>query len=631
MKKYIFVNILIYFFLILSLFLNTSCTDAVVGASCEKGLSHCEHGCFDLNSDISNCGSCNTNCLQSESCFDGFCGLCPKGESMCNNSCTDTLTDTNNCGECGTICNPGETCTEGVCKDFCDFPLVNCNGICTDLNSSSSNCGSCNNVCDRKTPACVNRICTDSCPEWMDYCDESCVWLQNNPDNCGGCNIECPNERPFCDKGECTLSCSENLVECNGSCTDIKSDRTNCGKCNNICDSDKICGDGVCSILCSDPKTICGGSCVDLNTSELHCNACGNSCNSGELCISGSCTIVCGANKILCKEECVNYTSDRFNCGGCNIECTDDEVCSGGKCVPDCGQLTFCAESCVDTGSDVLHCGKCDTPCQSGYFCVSGECKKYCPPPLVQCNESCVDNDTNPFNCGDCGTVCDTGICQSGECKIEKPGHIIVIGHDYTETHTVLNRIIANSVFISPAAPVKIIAYTEFADTSNGGLVEKVNNALDIEASNSGLTLSRDFIDTATDLSGIILNYDVLMIYTQKYGLDTDLWAVGNLWFSPLKDFLALGGIVVLIEGPGLNTGTCQILSGASLFSATGTYDCSGNTIDVVEPGDAVAQGVSKYYLAPLNSTCFETTEEKKVAEDTTANGTPLIHRIVLP
>jgi len=101
--------------------------------TCAAGLTYCPAksdvvsqpaGCYDLSSDYTHCGSCDTSCPIASAgpmvCIEGQCQhYCETGLSVCTAPpaaifCTDLSSDPKNCGTCGTVCE-SEVCEAGAC------------------------------------------------------------------------------------------------------------------------------------------------------------------------------------------------------------------------------------------------------------------------------------------------------------------------------------------------------------------------------------------------------------------------------------------------------------------------------------------------------------------------------------
>lgn len=123
-----------------------TCNNGTCDITCSPPKKACvPNGCFDLQADNTNCGSCGNDC-GGNLCLQGTC--CNQGEVACNMMCTNTQTDTNNCGMCGNKCNTG-TCTAGKC---CSKPPTgNCaHALCTSGTKLANNCDG---------TGCVQKVC----------------------------------------------------------------------------------------------------------------------------------------------------------------------------------------------------------------------------------------------------------------------------------------------------------------------------------------------------------------------------------------------------------------------------------------------------------------------------------------
>ncbi|MBK8253325.1 MAG: hypothetical protein IPK82_11755 [Polyangiaceae bacterium] len=110
--------------------------------------------CIDTQSDVFNCGGCDSVCLPNQGCFKGNCCQAP-ANAFCG-ACTDTMTDEANCGMCGTTCAVGGTCLMGMC---CNPPNTACGAACVNTQTDANNCGTCGNVCPMATPMCIGGMC----------------------------------------------------------------------------------------------------------------------------------------------------------------------------------------------------------------------------------------------------------------------------------------------------------------------------------------------------------------------------------------------------------------------------------------------------------------------------------------
>jgi len=111
----------------------------------------------------------------------------------------------------------------------------------------------------------------------------------------------------------------------------------------------------------------------------------------------------------------------------------------------------------------------------------------------------------------------------------------------------------------------RILGYYEHTPTL---LVNRINATLETGLGIDPATITQGFIQA---LSLQLASHDVLIIYPQTEISQADL---ESKVIPPMDDvlvpFLARGGVVLLLEGGGLNDGTYQILSEADLVSIQG-------------------------------------------------------------
>ena len=122
---------------------NGVCVDKA--PSCPEGQTQCDGECKNLQSDLSNCGSCKnvgpssqtceagqckTKCSDNEIWFDGVCTKCKPGQKSVDNQCvgddpegglieicarTDFANDDQHCGSCTRRCSADSKCVNGNC------------------------------------------------------------------------------------------------------------------------------------------------------------------------------------------------------------------------------------------------------------------------------------------------------------------------------------------------------------------------------------------------------------------------------------------------------------------------------------------------------------------------------------
>jgi hypothetical protein len=80
----------------------------------------CPKGCFNLNTDVDNCGSCGAKCAVGAPCVGGVCAdPCkgqPAGGTICGSTCAYLASDRHHCGACGRACGGTDICSGGTCR-----------------------------------------------------------------------------------------------------------------------------------------------------------------------------------------------------------------------------------------------------------------------------------------------------------------------------------------------------------------------------------------------------------------------------------------------------------------------------------------------------------------------------------
>lgn len=378
------------------------------------------------------------------------------------------------------------------------------------------------------------------------------------------------------------------------------------------------CGSPLVGLECDPGFTRCGELCVDVSSDALHCGACSVSCDPGEVCSDSMCgpgTLVDGGDS----------DADAGDDAGMTQVITPP-ACSGegspDNCVCGIGQIK-CGTTCRNVGYDPNHCGSCGLSCGPGGFCVSGVCAPGCDAPLRQCGNQCVDLETDPRNCGSCGHVCESGLCGEGECIGVTAGHVVALGHDMTSSTPATRRLLGNAVFLPLADPVRVLLFDEKASANvKAGVEGAIASAANITSRNYELT-------SATSLAATFLlsMSDVFVIEAQSQATNSSLLKNGETWSLALQQFLARGGVVVLMEGPGgTNDGTYQLLKAAGIFNASGRVAVGRKQLSLLAPGDGVATAVPTIYLGGAETMGFVLDEPTIVVEEPMSKTPVVIH-----
>jgi hypothetical protein len=222
------------------------------------------------------------------------------------------------------------------------------------------------------------------------------------------------------------------------------------------------------------------------------------------------------------------------------------------------------------------------------------------------CPGRCADPLSDPANCGACGVVCPGGACRWGNCKPTTAGHAIVIGHDYLNSGSDTNKILTNSIFMSPSNPLKIAHYY---NSANGAALVHTLTAIDAQATALGRQVASDPVSTS-NIQTLLTSADVFLISGQQYAADATLQQLGTAWSTLLTAFVHTGGIIVLLDGDYAgNSGGVQILAQAGIVAMARGASATSNQCTVSSNTDAVAGGVGATYVCPANSTTFSTSD----------------------
>ena len=255
---------------------------------CEGGLSQCDGaGCVDLLTDPNHCGACDIVCAAGEVCEGGSCGpdttcaaeltYCPAKTDPVSQpaGCYNLSSDYTHCGSCDTSCPIASAgpmaCIEGQCQYHCETGLSVCSAppaaiFCTDLRSDPNHCGACGVVCAAgdvcEAGACVSQ--QTACQAGLTYCPDrsdgqpaGCYDLSADYWHCGTCEMSCPTAgfHGVCSGGQCEeISCAAGLTYCSAQrnglqpgCYDLATDRDHCGVCDVACAAGEVCEAGTCT------------------------------------------------------------------------------------------------------------------------------------------------------------------------------------------------------------------------------------------------------------------------------------------------------------------------------------------------------------------------------------------------
>ncbi|HRI68947.1 MAG TPA: hypothetical protein PK156_32175 [Polyangium sp.] len=222
-------------------------------ATCNMGYANCNNmsadGCeINTTNDAMHCGSCDTLCdlpNASEACGASLCliAMCTAPYANCDmlnpNGCEINLqTDVNNCGACNSACsvpNATPACMAGACAiGSCTGAFRDCdnmvgNGCEINTDNNVNNCGTCGNVCSfaNASTTCSGGTCAlGMCNAGYTNCDNMAangceINTAGDAMNCGACNNNCAttmvNANVGCALGTCQLvSCQSGYFNTDG-------------------------------------------------------------------------------------------------------------------------------------------------------------------------------------------------------------------------------------------------------------------------------------------------------------------------------------------------------------------------------------------------------------------------------
>ncbi|MFX1319319.1 MAG: hypothetical protein ACFE9O_09275 [Promethearchaeota archaeon] len=166
----------------------------------------------------------------------------------------------------------------------------------------------------------------------------------------------------------------------------------------------------------------------------------------------------------------------------------------------------------------------------------------------------------------------------------------------------------------APTVTPRILYYTEFADNGPGGEAENVWAAIN---ATHGTDYLRTNLTSYMDAAAELPNHDIFLIIEQELITAQNITDVATAWQTPLDDFLADGGIVLLMTYYSFGItdygGTAQILNETGHFSFSAAYTETSNLIIINDPSDPLADGISSY-AGPDGTLGFVTSETTVVA-----------------
>lgn len=390
------------------------------------------------------------------------------------------------------------------------------------------------------------------------------------------------------------------------------------------------CLDPVVGAECEEGLEYCNGQCITFDTYE-NCGGCGFHCGP-YLCVNGRCDTSQwrdDAGYDFPWDTGIEGEADVIEVDAGDaapVDVPDASLPSDVGLTDSCplGQME-CDGECVP--SNVEHCGSCDNACASEQFCAGDHCVDDCEDWETRCDDLCVDLMWDPNHCGGCNNHCISGICAAGECADATAGHLVVIGHNYTNATVVMQRLAGNAVFLSVGAPVRVLVFEGDALPQS---IEGTDRAIEYVAKETGREWQREVaIDGLVTLQ--LASADVFVVYAQQNARNNQLEKYGESWGVALSGFLRQGGVVVLFDGVGDNQGTFQILKPAQIFEAAELVEVPNNTtLSVIDLSDQIALNVPQLYVSRGDTVGYESISTPGNVVVTDSDEVPIIiHRVI--
>jgi hypothetical protein len=288
-----------------------------------------------------------------------------------------------------------------------------------------------------------------------------------------------------------------------------------------------------------------------------------------------------------------------------------------------------CDGVCANPSNDPRHCGSCGNACPAGAFCSSGSCAPECEAALTQCGGLCVDAQRDPDHCGGCSNRCTSGICELGACADAIAGQAVVIGHDFTNANTAMQRLVGNAVFLALGAPVRVLVYTGDADPASAMGVERAIDMVKIETGRNWQRMEAIEALVPLQLSAA----DVLLIHAQVEASNSTLRKLGEQWGNALAQFVSIGGVVIVVDAPSeRNGGTFQVLEPPRIFLARSREEIEPQPLTVQAPGLGVAVRVPERYMSLSHTVRFRGVASPGTIVVTDRDSLPVVvQRVISP
>jgi hypothetical protein len=368
------------------------------------GFDKCADGLVDVNQDLNDGCECTIT--------NGGTEICDDIDNDCNGTKDDGFdlqTDVNNCGDCNTPCpdlpHAAKSCAKGRCQYDCEPGFsdlgqrgVGCPYQCPKVPSIPEECNGidddCDGIIDDGDPG-AGVPCDDNCPKILDTATGMMVHkclgeCQAGTTVCTGTisGVACVGgTRPT---GEI---CDSKDNDCDGIVDngyDLKTDKLNCGACGVQCKTGSNCINGFCDFKCAadqrdldgNPANGCEYTCPVFPLKAEVCDGIDQDCDgvadNGATDVGKACTGNCPApDPCVAAGNCGPYQISTAN-GSCYGVCSANGMTACPSGIPVCKYSVQRVDELCNNLDD-----NCDGRIDEGF-----------------------DKKTDPTNCGACGNVC---------------------------------------------------------------------------------------------------------------------------------------------------------------------------------------------------------------------------------
>ena len=198
--------------------------------------------------------------------------------------------------------------------------------------------------------------------------------------------------------------------------------------------------------------------------------------------------------------------------------------------------------------------------------------------------------------------------------------------------------LLGNAVFLPRREPVRVLAYSEYADSAVMTATDRaIRWAGEFRSRTAEITRVDDVTEIESEL--ILSNYDVFLVYDQPNAPTGELAAAGAQLATTVNAFTRGGGVAVLLSGA-TGIGEMGAFATASGLAAIGTETPYSSLAHIQSSGDVLTVDVVAPFLTLDNSCTFATSETPSAdtilvftdTEPTVGVGSPIVlHRVITP